>query len=135
MSSRDQPVDDLEGGEHTPRVAGELAAHAHQGDAGGAHLAGLQPPQQLGPSDGQEPALEVAYLTDPVFTAGYGDAGVSDLAAKVAGLRTARASFRNEIVTGVGGRHDLLEDPSGNPVELFGPTLPEASLSGRGRSS
>ena len=39
------------------------------------------------------------------------------------------ARFRNEIVTGVGGKQILLEDPSGNPVELFEPTRPEARLS------
>ena len=33
------------------------------------------------------------------------------------------------IVTGVGGKQILLEDPSGNPVELFEPTRPEARLS------
>src|ERR1043166_7276937 len=38
------------------------------------------------------------------------------------------ARFRNEIVTGVGGKQVLVEDPSGNPVELFEPTLPEAKL-------
>ena len=55
---------------------------------------------------------------------------VSDLAAAVESLRAAGAPFRNEIVTGVGGRQILVEDPSGNPIELFEPTLPEASLSG-----
>ena len=54
---------------------------------------------------------------------------VSDLAATVDELRKQGARFRNEIVTGVGGKQILLEDPSGNPVELFEPTLPEASLS------
>ena len=53
---------------------------------------------------------------------------VSDLDATVAGLRAAGASFRNDIVTGVGGRQILVDDPSGNPVELFEPTLPEAAL-------
>jgi catechol 2,3-dioxygenase-like lactoylglutathione lyase family enzyme len=53
---------------------------------------------------------------------------VSDLAAFVEELRKAGAHFRNDIVTGVGGKQILLEDPSGNPVELFEPTLPEASL-------
>jgi len=43
-------------------------------------------------------------------------------------LRNAGAHFRNDIVTGVGGKQILLEDPSGNPVELFQPTLPEARL-------
>jgi hypothetical protein len=37
-------------------------------------------------------------------------------------------AFRNEIVTGVGGQQILAEDPSGNPVELFQPTRPEARL-------
>ena len=54
---------------------------------------------------------------------------VPDLAALVQELRSAGARFRNDIVTGVGGRQILLEDPSGNPVELFEPTLPEARLS------
>ena len=39
------------------------------------------------------------------------------------------ARFRNEIVTGVGGRQILLEDPSGNLIELFEPSRPEAKLS------
>lgn len=53
---------------------------------------------------------------------------VSDLAARVETLRRAGVHFRNEMVTGVGGKQILLEDPSGNPVELFQPTLPEARL-------
>jgi predicted enzyme related to lactoylglutathione lyase len=56
---------------------------------------------------------------------------VSDLAATVESLRNSGARFRNDIVTGVGGKQILLEDPSGNPVELFEPTLPEASLGQR----
>jgi len=46
---------------------------------------------------------------------------VADLDAEVARLRAAGARFRNDIVTGIGGRQILLEDPSGNPVELFEP--------------
>jgi catechol 2,3-dioxygenase-like lactoylglutathione lyase family enzyme len=57
---------------------------------------------------------------------------ISDLESLVAQLRAAKARFRNEIVTGVGGKQILVEDPSGNPVELFEPTLPEASLSSSG---
>lgn len=53
---------------------------------------------------------------------------VSDLAATVQTLRQANVHFRNDIVTGVGGKQILLDDPSGNPVELFQPTLPEARL-------
>ncbi len=54
---------------------------------------------------------------------------VSGLDSLVGSLRTQGARFRNEIVTGVGGRQILLEDPSGNPVELFEPARPEARLS------
>lgn len=53
---------------------------------------------------------------------------VSDLGATVDALRRAGAHFRNDIVSGAGGRQILLEDPSGNPVELFEPTLAEARL-------
>jgi catechol 2,3-dioxygenase-like lactoylglutathione lyase family enzyme len=53
---------------------------------------------------------------------------VDDLAAKVEMLRQSGAGFRNEIVTGVGGKQILLEDPSGNPIELFEPILREARL-------
>jgi hypothetical protein len=55
---------------------------------------------------------------------------VPDLAAAVGELRSSGARFRNDIVTGVGGRQIILEDPSGNPVELFEPLLPEARLAG-----
>ena len=51
---------------------------------------------------------------------------VSDLEGMVAGLRDAGVSFRNEILTGVGGKQILVDDPSGNPIELFEPIIPEA---------
>jgi catechol 2,3-dioxygenase-like lactoylglutathione lyase family enzyme len=57
---------------------------------------------------------------------------VADLAGTVETLRGAGARFRNDIVTGIGGKQILLEDPSGNPIELFEPTLPEAKLSSGG---
>jgi catechol 2,3-dioxygenase-like lactoylglutathione lyase family enzyme len=57
---------------------------------------------------------------------------VADLAAAVQTLRDHGARFRNDIVVGVGGKQILLEDPSGNPIELFEPTLPEARLSPQG---
>ena len=57
---------------------------------------------------------------------------VDDIEATVERLRAAGARFRNEIVTGVGGKQILVEDPSGNPVELFQPTREEAKLSGDG---
>jgi Lactoylglutathione lyase and related lyases len=56
---------------------------------------------------------------------------VDDLAATVATLRAAGAHFRNEIVTGVGGKQILVEDPSGNPIELFEPLIAEARLETR----
>ena len=46
---------------------------------------------------------------------------VPDIRAEVTRLRGEGVSFRNDIVTGPGGRQVLLEDPSGNPVELFQP--------------
>lgn len=53
---------------------------------------------------------------------------VADLEGIVDGLRAAGVHFRNDIVTGVGGKQILLDDPSGNPVELFEPTRREATL-------
>ena len=53
---------------------------------------------------------------------------IDDLADMVDTLRRGGAHFRNDIVTGVGGKQIILEDPSGNPVELFEPILPEARL-------
>lgn len=53
---------------------------------------------------------------------------VSDLAATVRTLRDAGVQFRNDIVTGVGGKQVLIEDPSGNPIELFEPMIPAARL-------
>src|SRR3954471_16850785 len=46
---------------------------------------------------------------------------VSNLEREVESLREAGASFRNDIVAGRGGSQILLEDPSGNPIELFQP--------------
>ena len=57
---------------------------------------------------------------------------VVDIETVVADLREHGTRFRNEIVAGVGGKQVLVEDASGNPVELFQPTLAEASLSPSG---
>jgi catechol 2,3-dioxygenase-like lactoylglutathione lyase family enzyme len=46
---------------------------------------------------------------------------VEDLPAEVSRLRSAGLQFRNDIVTGPGGSQILIDDPSGNPVELFQP--------------
>jgi catechol 2,3-dioxygenase-like lactoylglutathione lyase family enzyme len=53
---------------------------------------------------------------------------VDDIDAVAKRLREAGVRFRNDIVDGVGGRQVLVEDPSGNPVELFQPTIDEARL-------
>ncbi len=54
---------------------------------------------------------------------------VTDLAATVERLRAHGARFRGDIVVGVGVTQVIVEDPSGNPVELDEPTRPEARLS------
>ena len=46
---------------------------------------------------------------------------VEDIATEVERLRAAGLTFRNDIVSGPGGRQILLEDPSGNPIEIFQP--------------
>ena len=54
---------------------------------------------------------------------------VDNIEALVSRLRERGARFRNEILTGVGGKQILVEDPAGNPIELFEPIIPEAKLS------
>jgi catechol 2,3-dioxygenase-like lactoylglutathione lyase family enzyme len=54
---------------------------------------------------------------------------IDDLEATVARLRGAGAHFRSDIITGMGGKQIIVDDPSGNPVELFEPTVREARLS------
>ncbi len=54
---------------------------------------------------------------------------IDDLDTLVTELRQHGTRFRNDIVTGVGGEQILVEDPSGNPIELFQPTRDEAKLS------
>ena len=46
---------------------------------------------------------------------------VEDIAAEVERLRSTGVKFRNEIIRGPGGQQILLEDPAGNPIELFQP--------------
>jgi catechol 2,3-dioxygenase-like lactoylglutathione lyase family enzyme len=53
---------------------------------------------------------------------------VDDLQGTVEQLKAAGAHFRSGIIQGVGGNQALVEDPSGNPVELFQPLIPEAKL-------
>lgn len=56
---------------------------------------------------------------------------VPDLASAVDALRRAGARFRSEPITGVGGKQVIIEDPAGNPIELFEPTREEARLDER----
>jgi catechol 2,3-dioxygenase-like lactoylglutathione lyase family enzyme len=53
---------------------------------------------------------------------------VDDIEALVDRRREQGTRLRNEVVVGVGGKQVLVEDPAGNPVELFEPTIPEAKL-------
>jgi len=53
---------------------------------------------------------------------------INDLAGMVERLRAAGAHMRNSIVTGVGGKQVIVDDPSGNPVELFEPAVDAARL-------
>ena len=53
---------------------------------------------------------------------------VTDLAPLVDQLRAAGCRLRSDLVVGVGGKQVVVDDPSGNPVELFEPTIPEARL-------
>jgi catechol 2,3-dioxygenase-like lactoylglutathione lyase family enzyme len=46
---------------------------------------------------------------------------VQDIEAEVARLRAAGVSFRSDVVSGPGGKQIVLDDPSGNPIELFQP--------------
>jgi catechol 2,3-dioxygenase-like lactoylglutathione lyase family enzyme len=54
---------------------------------------------------------------------------VEDLGALMVQLRQAGVRFRTDVIEGVGGRQAIIEDPSGNPIELFEPIRPEARLS------
>jgi catechol 2,3-dioxygenase-like lactoylglutathione lyase family enzyme len=60
---------------------------------------------------------------------------VADLGETVERLRKAGVQFRSDIIQGVGGNQALVEDPSGNPIELFQPLRPEAKLTRSDASS
>jgi catechol 2,3-dioxygenase-like lactoylglutathione lyase family enzyme len=53
---------------------------------------------------------------------------VSDVTATVERLSEAGVRLRSGVIRGRGGNQAIIEDPSGNPIELFEPTLPEARL-------
>ncbi|MCL2395384.1 MAG: VOC family protein, partial [Acidimicrobiaceae bacterium] len=54
---------------------------------------------------------------------------VDDITEVAARLHQSGVRFRSDVMDGVGGRQALIEDPSGNPIELFQPLRPEARLS------
>jgi catechol 2,3-dioxygenase-like lactoylglutathione lyase family enzyme len=54
---------------------------------------------------------------------------VANIEVTVDELRKHGARFRSDVITGVGGKQILVEDPSGNPIELFEPLVAEAKLS------
>jgi len=56
---------------------------------------------------------------------------VDDLPAEIERLRAANIHFRNDIATGPGGSEVLLDDPSGNPIELFQPAGESAKKAGK----
>lgn len=56
---------------------------------------------------------------------------VPDVTSAAERLRGLGVTLRSEVITGIGGKQVLVEDPSGNLVELFEPTVPEADLKTR----
>ncbi|HLG71853.1 MAG TPA: VOC family protein [Chloroflexota bacterium] len=60
---------------------------------------------------------------------------VEDLDADIERLKAAGCHFRNEPVQGTGGKQILLEDPSGNLIELFQPNTPEYRAPGSGSAA
>jgi catechol 2,3-dioxygenase-like lactoylglutathione lyase family enzyme len=56
---------------------------------------------------------------------------VADLAATIDRLRRAGVHLRSDLINGVGGKQVVIDDPSGNPIELFEPTRTEARLANR----
>jgi catechol 2,3-dioxygenase-like lactoylglutathione lyase family enzyme len=56
---------------------------------------------------------------------------VADLAATIDRLRQAGVHLRSDLINGVGGKQVVIDDPSGNPIELFEPTRTEARLTNR----
>lgn len=55
---------------------------------------------------------------------------VEDIDATVKRLREHGAHFRSDVIDGVGGKQIIVDDPAGNPIELFEPKIAEARLSG-----
>jgi len=64
--------------------------------------------------------------TQPALGGGQIAVEVSDVAATVERLRGAGVHFRSGVISGRGGNQAIVEDPSGNPIELFEPVAPTA---------
>jgi len=79
-----------------------------------------------GPGGGQ--AMPDGTLPAP---GGWNRFSLDDLADTVERLRRAGVHLRSDPISGVGGKQVVIDDPSGNPVELFEPTRDEARLSNR----
>jgi hypothetical protein len=98
-------------------------------------FAGFTPGAIFGATEGEASmaTVSVRYIVDDVQAAvafytqhlGFNwnriQLEVQDLASEVEKLREAGVRFRNDIVTGNGGKQILVEDPAGNPIELFEP--------------
>ncbi len=116
---------------YTTRLGFELQMHPNDLFAlllrGDLRLVLVKPVGPAGPAGGGAPMPD-GRMQEPGGWNRF-SVEVPDLAAAVEELRSIGARFRNDVVTGVGGKQIIIEDPSGNPVELFEPILPEARLS------
>jgi catechol 2,3-dioxygenase-like lactoylglutathione lyase family enzyme len=102
----------------------DLFAMLNRGDL---RLLLVKPAGPDGPAGGGAPMPD-GTMQEP---GGWNRFGIelADLDATVKELRASGARFRNDVVTGTGVRQILVEDPSGNPVELYEPILDEARMS------
>ena len=79
--------------------------------------------------------VSVRYIVDRTLPAPGGwnrfSIEVADLVGTVDRLRAAGVQLRTDLITGVGGRQVVIDDPSGNPIELFEPSRTEARLTNR----
>ena len=92
-------------------------------DSGGGWLIFKLPVAEAGvhPLEGPNMPAAAAEVSGSEFMVATVWLMVDDIEAAVGSLRAAGAPLRNEIVQGQGGRQVLVDDPSGNPVEIFEP--------------
>jgi catechol 2,3-dioxygenase-like lactoylglutathione lyase family enzyme len=81
-----------------------------------------------GPNTGGGSALPDGHTPEPGGWNRFA-VQVDDITAVISQLRQAGVRFRSDVIDGVGGRQAIIEDPSGNPIELFEPGRPEGRLS------